>query len=860
MKKYISILFFLTLFAVTASAQVRFSATTDRTHISMGEQIVITATLITNRQINTPSAPAISNTDGFTVLKTDQRQSSSSSIQIINGKASQKTEIYHIFYYHIAPSKVGNFTFPSLEVTVDGTNYKTDPIAFTVRNEAITNPDIRVFLQINKRSLYVGEQAMLTFKVAQKAQSSTDVNNGFMSALEKLENAFERDFALSRLFTNQISTTQERIDGEIYKVYSLRYALYPVNSGTFNIQPIPFGYQELRRVRSRRSDPFFDDFFNMNSFFGGGVQAVDKNALSNSLSITVKPLPSAPSGFTGSVGKFSLSASVNPNQIPAGEAITLKISLKGSTRPGSIGDVILPQMADCEVFKPEQQMVTDTNINGLSTRKTYKYLLIPRKEGTLVIPPISLLYFDPESGTYKKASSDTIKVDVSKGKENQMAQNRYLTQEEIREVGKDIRYIKTGIKIKNQKERPYLEPLFYLLFPIPFIVFILSVLYRFQSSRQKRNASQQIRRRALSAAQKKLAALKKKHASLSSSQFLGTVSETIEQYISQKFGFAATGRTLDELKNELLSQNTDKQIVADLTSFIEDLDSYRFGGQTLDDASRLSVLDKTSRFLYGLQKSSKKGGAIINRSLLFFLGSLFICGNVYSAPVDLWFEKANQAYTNEQYDSAAFYYEKIVESGTSNSAVFYNLGNTCFRQNKIGLARYYFEKAAKLDPQDPDIVSNIRYIKANIIDKTPEQERGFIENLLWHLHIFFPLKTQLWILFSLLFIVSLFLSLSLYFSGNGRLWFIYLSILLSLMIVITGISTAVKIYELEKISYAILLDPSSEARNEPDGSKVLFTVHEGTKLQIRKVNGSWALVSLPNGVSGWIELKKLGKI
>jgi len=81
-----------------------------------------------------------------------------------------------------------------------------------------------------------------------------------------------------------------------------------------------------------------------------------------------------------------------------------------------------------------------------------------------------------------------------------------------------------------------------------------------------------------------------------------------------------------------------------------------------------------------------------------------------------------------------------------------------------------------------------------------------------------------------------------------------------LMIVITGISTTVKIYELEKLSYAILLTPSSEARNEPDGSKVLFTAHEGTKFQIRKINGSWALVSLPNGVSGWIELKKLGKI
>jgi tetratricopeptide (TPR) repeat protein len=858
--RIIPIFIFLTLFLVTVSAQVRFSATTERTHISMDEQVVITATLTTNRQSGISSIPPVSSTDGFTVLKTDQRQSSSSSIQIINGRASQKTEIHHIFYYYIAPSKVGSFTFPSLEVTVDGKSYKTEPIVFTVRNEAVANPDIRVFLQLNKRSLYVGEQAMLTFKVAQKVQSSTDVNNGFMSALEKLENAFESDFALSRLFTNQISTTQERIDGEIYKVYSLRYALYPVNSGTFNIQSIPFGYQELRRVRSRRSDPFFDDFFDMNSFFGGGVQAVDKNALSNSLSITVKPLPSAPSGFSGSVGKFSLSASVDPKQVPAGEAITLKISLKGSTRPGSIGDIILPQLSDCEVFKPEQQMITDTSVNGITTRKTYKYLLIPRKEGTLVIPPVSLIYFDPESGSYKSASSDTIKITISKGKENIASQNRYLTQEEIREVGKDIRYIKTGIKIKNQQERPYREPFFYLLFPIPFIIFIFSLLYRFQSSRQKRNATQQIRRRAFSAAQKKLSTLKKKHTSLSSSQFLGAVSETIEQYISQKFGFAATGRTLDELKNELLSQNADQQTVAELTAFIEDLNGYRFGGLTLDDSSRISVLDKTSRFLSGLQKSSKKGGAVMSRTLAVFLGCLFIFSSAFSAPVDHWFEKANQAYSNEQYDSAAFYYEKIVESGISNSAIFYNLGNTAFRQKKIGLARYYFEKAAKLDPQDPDIISNIRFIKANIIDKTPEQERGFLENLLWHLHIFFPLKTQLWILFSLLLTISILLSLSLYFSGNGRLWLIYFSVLLSLVIVITGISAAVKVYELEKTSYAILLSPSSEARNEPDGNKVLFTAHEGTKFQIRKINGSWALVSLPNGVSGWIELKNLGKI
>lgn len=860
MNKTVPFFVFLTVFAAAVSAQVRFSATTERTQISMGEQVVITATLITNRQSGSPSIPSVSSSDGFSVLKTDQRQSSSSSIQIINGSASQKTEIYNIFYYYIAPSKTGNFTFPSLEISLDGKKYRTDPIAFTVKDEAVSNPDIKVMLHLNKKSLYVGEQTIFTFKVAQKAQSSTDVNNGFMPALEKLEKGFGSDFALNRLFTNQITTTQERIDGEIYKVYSLRYALYAVNSGTYNIPAVPFGYQELRRVRSRRSDPFFDDFFDMNSFFGNGVQAVDKNALSNSLTINVKPLPSAPSGFTGSVGKFTLTASVNPTDIPAGEAVTLKISLKGSTRPGSIGDVILPKLADCEVFKPELQTVTDTSVNGLSTRKAYKYLLIPRQEGTLVIPPVSLTYFDTETGTYKTASSDTLKVAVSKGKENSSVQNRYLTQEEIREVGKDIRYIKTAIKIRNQVERPYHEPVFYLLFPIPFVIFILSLLYRFQASRQKRNASQQIRRKALSAAKKKLSELRKQHTILSSSQFLGKVSETIEQFISQKYGFAATGRTLDELKNELLSNNTDKQTVAELTSFIEHLDGYRFGGLTLDELSKISVLDKATSFLYGLEKGSKKGGVVMSRILLAFLGFLLISSKAYSAPVENWFEKANQFYTSEQYDSAASYYEKIVESGVSNSAVFYNLGNTCFRQKKTGMARYYFEKAAKLDPQDPDILSNIRYVKANIIDKETELEKGFLENMFWNLHISFPLKTQLWIIFSILFTMSVLLSLSLYFSGNSRLWFVYLSVLLSLVMLITGVSAAVKIYELEKISYAILLSPSTEARNEPDGSKVLFTAHEGTKFQIRKTNGSWVLISLPNGVSGWIEARNLGKI
>jgi tetratricopeptide (TPR) repeat protein len=859
-KKYLLVTLILLLSTGTAISQIRFSAATERTSVGMGEQIIVSATLVTGKQAGSLAMPQVPTTDGFTLLKTDQRQSSSSSIQIINGKTSQKTEVITQFYYIISPVKTGSFTFPSLEITIDGNVHKTNPITFTVSAQAVSNPDIKAYLQINKRSLFVGEQTIFTFKIAQRAQSSTEVRNGFMPSLEKIEKSFGKDFSMNRLFTNQITTTTEQIDGETYNIYSLKFSLYPLSKGTFSVQSVPFEYQELRRAQRRRNDPFFEDFFDTD-FFGGGVQAIQKNAFSNNLSITVKELPVPPADYSGSVGKFSLSANINSTEIPAGEAITLKIAIKGSTRPGSIGNPVIPELPDCDIFKPEIQITSDTSAAGISSKKNFKYLIVPRKEGTVTIPPIRLPYFDPESGTYKIASSDPLTVIVTKGKNSVQTQNRYLTQEEIREVGRDIHYIKTGIKIKNQHTRPYRDPVFILIFPIPFLILILSILYRFQSQKQHANMALSIKKRALSSAMKKISNLKKQNATLSNAQFLGGIADTIEVFISNKFEFPATGRILDDLKTELLSRNTDEKTVANLTSFIEHIDSYRFGGLTLNDKSRIDLLDKTASFVNGLEKNAKKEKEPMARTLsvLFFL--LFLSLNIHaSTPVDSWFESANQFYAQQQFDSASIYYENIIGSGFSSSEVYFNLGNTHYRLKKPGLARLYYEKALQLKPGDLDIESNIRFLNSNIIDKNPEPQRSFTEMLLWQLHILLPLKTQLWVLFGLLLSISLLISSCFYNTGNTRLWSIYLSVLLSLGFCIIGISTGFKIYELEKISYAILLNPSADVKNAPEGNNVLFTAHEGTKFKIRKTEGSWSLVSLPNGYSGWVENNKLGKI
>jgi tetratricopeptide (TPR) repeat protein len=277
------------------------------------------------------------------------------------------------------------------------------------------------------------------------------------------------------------------------------------------------------------------------------------------------------------------------------------------------------------------------------------------------------------------------------------------------------------------------------------------------------------------------------------------------------------------------------------------------------------VLDQAMTFMAGLEKAVKKGNKSVPANLpaaisSFMIAVLLCASSAFSAPINLWFEQADHFYSKAQYDSAVVYYDKIVSAGITSPVVYFNLGNAYFRLKKIGLARLCYEKAFRLDPTDGDISSNVKFVSSNIVDRVPEPQRGFLETVFWQLHVLMPLRTQLWFCFTLLFVISLLSSAALFTAGNKRLWLLYLSALIAIVFCMSGLSMAIKIYDTENHAYAILLEPSVDAKNEPEGAKILFTAHEGTKFQIRKTVEGWSLVSLPNGASGWVENKYLGRL
>lgn len=72
---------------------------------------------------------------------------------------------------------------------------------------------------------------------------------------------------------------------------------------------------------------------------------------------------------------------------------------------------------------------------------------------------------------------------------------------------------------------------------------------------------------------------------------------------------------------------------------------------------------------------------------------------------------ANQLYVAGHYAEAAQIYEEQIAQGVQDSTLYYNLGNAYFQQGDMGRAALNLQRAAHLDPRDPDIQANLELVR-----------------------------------------------------------------------------------------------------------------------------------------------------
>lgn len=230
--------------------------------------------------------------------------------------------------------------------------------------------------------------------------------------------------------------------------------------------------------------------------------------------------------------------------------------------------------------------------------------------------------------------------------------------------------------------------------------------------------------------------------------------------------------------------------------------------------------------------------------------------------VDELFVEANKAYKDAKYNEAIELYKKIEAKGKVSSELYFNLGNSYYKLNKVAPTIYNYEKALQLNPLNEDAANNLVFAKRLTLDAIEELPKTFFQRL--NENYFQKLSYNQWagvvVLFS--FLASL-LFLLFYFAvtpSRKRLYFV--TSILSFLLLITTLIITYNQYNFSKNNIqAIIFTEKTDVKNAPTlNSEDVFTLHEGTKVFVLDSVDNWKKIKLADGKIGWIisdELKVL---
>lgn len=245
---------------------------------------------------------------------------------------------------------------------------------------------------------------------------------------------------------------------------------------------------------------------------------------------------------------------------------------------------------------------------------------------------------------------------------------------------------------------------------------------------------------------------------------------------------------------------------------------------------------------------------IIFITLLILLNML-----ITQANTEQTLNEANMAYAAENYEQAKELYLKIINQDYIAADLYYNLGNTYYKLNQIPNAILYYEKAAKLAPNDPDIAYNLKIASMKTIDKIEAIPPLFFVKY-WQ-SLVSKYNSSTWaIIVICLFAITLFSILGIFYlkTKHFKRILLYTSLLFALF-TITTVIISTQQYNKEKThNTAIVFTPSINIKSSPNiNGNDLFVLHEGTKLFIEKELNNWCQIRLANGNKGWIQKKNI---
>lgn len=580
--------------------------------------VVIGETFRLSYTINTHNVNGfrIGNISDFDVLS-GPNQSTSMQSSTINGvRTSSKTITFTCI---LRPKKEGTFTIPSATITAEGKQMTSKELTIKVlpadqqsstsqrsgsqqsRGDAtsqsgrISDEDLFIVATVNKKNVYEQEAILLTYKIY------TTVN---------LTNVSGKMPDLKGFHTQEVEMPKgnrefelEHYNGRNYRtiVWS-QYVLFPQHSGQLEIPSITFEGTVAQRVQNY--DPF-------EAFFNGGSSYVNvqKPIHTPKLTINVSPLPSGkPDSYYGGVGTFSVSSIISTTELKENEAVTLKYVISGT---GNMKLIKTPEVkfpADFEVYDPKVDNKFTLKTGGLSGNKVIEYLAIPRHAGNYTIPSVEFSYFDVKSGSYKTLTTPEYTLNVAKGAGSSDSSTPvgYVSKEELRLLGQDIRYIHLGEVRYNAKGNYfYGTTTYWLWYIIPFVAFlVIIVVYRKQAI-ENANVAKLKNKKASKIATRRLKIAKQKMRENDKTGFYDELLKALWGYLSDKLNMPVSELSKDNISTKLAECQVPEALIKECMTLIGDCEFARYA-PSLSHSSEEKVYDSADRLMDQLENAIKR--------------------------------------------------------------------------------------------------------------------------------------------------------------------------------------------------------------------------------------------------------------
>ena len=599
MKKILSILLFVSIALVSFADDVVFKAQAPK-QVVVGRPFQLTYSV--NQRSRDLRAPEFTDFDVLSGPYT----STSSSTSFVNGKRTSSFE--QTYTYMLMARTAGTFTIGPATVKVDGENVQSNGVRIQVLPEdeepaqssqqpaTSTQPAQRTQSssgQVSGENLFVRTIASKTRVHEQEALMVTyqlyfaNVDVAQLTNNTKLPEF--TGFLKQDLEQGEIQTELEHYNGLNYQTAVLyRTILYPQHSGDIKIDPANF--EAVLRVQTQqRPRSIFDDFF-------GSYTNVTKMLTAPGVTIHVSALPSGkPAGFSGGVGRFTLTPSISQTEVQTNDAVTIKLDISGA---GNMKLLKTPAIDWPEGFEPYDPKVTNnfnTTTAGVSGTKSIEYLAIPRSAGEYTIPAVKFSYFDIDEKAYKTLSTPEYTIHVKRGagsaaEPSEGAVVSYTQKEDIKQLGTDIRYIDTKpIQVQNSKFKIQNYELIWLWYVIPLIIAIVLLIVLRKQIKEAADINRMKYKRANKVAQKRLKAAATALKANDKDAFYAAIEQAAWTYLSDRLSIPTADLNKENIASILRQKGVTEALISDVMTVLSTAEFARYAPTTdhaMDDLYR----------------------------------------------------------------------------------------------------------------------------------------------------------------------------------------------------------------------------------------------------------------------------------